>query len=250
MWNGSGTLPRRKTVRAFIVAAVVIVATVIGVRGTVARLTVGQVQERTYPGWSYRAYREADGFVLAKVTYDRGTVAGVKAYAKANEASARRQIARGQTALETEITFRRLLSTDEFRAVLAQSGVPLSRISGYHLRAVTADGQWVTMGGAPTTGELIGQTEVIDRQMSNIQRHDPDARFAGVAFAEATLTPAEYQILLSHPDVFMIDVVKSEIRGDLKQRGVPMSGERGLGILRTTQPFWAMQQLGLENFVR
>lgn len=250
MWNGTGTLPRRKTVRAFIVAAVVIVAAVIGVRGTVARLTVGQVQERTHPGWSYRAYREADGFVMAKVTYDRSTVAGVKAYAKANEASAQRQIARGQSTLEAEITFRRLLSADEFRAVMAQSGVPLSRISGYHIRALGTDGHWLTMGGAPTNGELISQTAVIDRQMSNLQRHDPDARLSGVAFADATLTPAEYQILLSHPDVFMIDVVKSEIRGDLKQRGVPISGERGLGVLRRTQPFWAMQQLGLENFVR
>lgn len=248
MWNRIRATSRRKTVGALLAVAVVVTVTAIGVRGTVARSSVSQLQEGTYPGWSYRAYREGDGFVLAKVTYDRKSVAGVKAYAKANEASAQRQIDRGQTTLEAEITFRRLLSADEFRAVMAQSGVPLSRISGYHMRALAADGQWLTMGGAPTNGELISQTEVIDRQMANVQRHDPDARFEGVAFVEATLTPAEYQRLIAHPDVFMIDVVKSEIRGDLKQRRVSIKGARGLGVLQTTKPFWAMQQLGLENF--
>lgn len=238
-------MSRRMAVGSILVSVVALLAAIwfVGVGKTQASPPV--VREGTFPGWSYRAFREDDGFILAKVTYDSNSVAGVKAYAKANEAVAQRLVARGQSPIEAEITFKRLLSADELREVIARSGVPLSRISGYHMRAVGSEGQWITMGGGPSNGEFIAQA-VIDQQMTNVRRHVPDAQFMGVAYVEATLTSEEYQRLLAHASVFMIDVTKSEIRAAV-QSVVQLKQPRDLGVLGT-KPFWAMQRLGLENF--
>lgn len=248
MWRHSRRISWRMAVGSILIgiAALLAIAWFTSVNQTQASQGITVVKEGSFPDWSYQALREEDGFVLTKVRYDDNSVAGIKAYAKANEGMAQRLIARGQASLEVEITFRRLLSADEFREVITRSGVPLSRISTYHMRAIGSDGQWLTMGGTPTNSELISQAAVIDRQMANIRRHVPDAQFQGVAYLEATITPDEYQRLLAHESVFMIDVTKSEIRVAL-QGIVPINGAHGLGVL-SAKPFWAMQRLGLENF--
>lgn len=239
---------RRPVVGLLVAALVVALAavSVIGARGMQASAANAVVKQGAFPGWSYKAVREEDGFVLSKVTYDSNSVAGVKAYAGANADLAQRLIGQGQPALDVEITFRRLLSAEKLRDVVGHSGLPLARIAGYHMRAVGADGQWLTMGGGPANGELIGQREVIDKQMANVRRHTPDAQFQGVAYIEATLTPAEYQRLAADGRVFMIDVTKTLIRAEVG-KVVPLKRPHDIGFDVAT-PFWVMQQLGLENF--
>ena len=197
---------------------------------------------RDFGAWQYSVTIEGSDSAEVAVTFDKRSANGLRAYAQANNALGRQFQASGTPLVDTVITFKGPLSLEEFAALVADYNL---QVSDYTMRMTAPDGQRWTIGGAPVNGELIPRG-LLDREVGFVGSRAPGAVFNGVVDVTASFDGAGYVKLQAHPDVFIIDVTKTVILQELKQRK-PQLDRRNL-VVDASRPYWFLENQGLHNF--
>lgn len=196
---------------------------------------------RDFGAWRYSVTAEGPDSAEVAIAYDKRSADGLRAYAQANNALGRQLQASGTPINGTVITFKRPLSLDEFTAFVANHKL---QVSDYTMRMTAPGGHRWTIGGAPVNGELVPRG-FLDREINFVRGRAPDAMFNGVVDATLSFDGAGYAQLQAHPDVFLIDVTKTVILQELKQRK-PQLDERKF-IVDASRPYWFLENQGLLN---
>lgn len=207
----------------------------------VATGTPQHLAEARFDGWGYTIVADPDGFTRAQIEYDRATVEDLRKYVATNQSLARQLAADGYTELLVTISFRRPLSVDEFRSWAAR--MPL-RVTDYQLRIIGTDGQRWTLGGSPSNGELVSDSD-LQRNLAHLSdKGATDLR--GVIVVEGQVDASAYTKLAADPDVFLADVTRTATAAHVKNNVGGIDHTR-LALLVAPAFSW-MEDLGLENF--
>lgn|GEM_PF-2316581 len=207
--------------------------------------TLEEVLERDYGTWSYIAGRSSSAGMGASIRYDISSVAALNAYALANRALAAELVTRGGE-VEVYITFRTYLAPAQFRAWVAANGATVKRSM---LRTIYPDGQLGTVG----QGTHPGDTEPLPQHRLD-QALNPTPRgtrptLRGLYWTLITVQATQLPGIVADPLVFLADVTPNVVREDLAAAGWEGVAQAIIDV-NPNSPFYMMEELGLENFVR
>ncbi len=196
------------------------------------------VASETFQDWQYQIWTESDGYSLAQVEYKADTIQSLQNYVALNKALTAQLFQDGLKDFAVIVTFNRPLPLDDFRAWVAATHL---NVNGFTLRVMAKDGSRVTVGGAPTGGQLIEDARlksILDR----VAEHGAtDVR--GFISVEGVVAAADYNQLIANNDVFLVDVTRSVIRQRLAK--VAPSVHLDLSAIVVPPTFPIMEDLGL-----
>jgi hypothetical protein len=180
------------------------------------------VREEDFGAWKYRATTEEDGWTMVQVLYDDRSLDEVQAFIAANKKMGQELSSYREQPFHGLITFRRPLSIEEFQRLIADSGVATSRIKSYGFQARSTTSKW-WFGGAPQ-GETLIDEGAINRVLDTRRSKVGSADLLGIVYVETSLTPSEYQHVISDSRVALIDVTREIVKERLKNTpGVNMN---------------------------
>ena len=177
-------------------------------------------------------YATYDGQPAAEVQYDARTREGILAYRDAV-----RQLGANAFAHHDQVpalvTFNHPLSTEEFAALIHDSG---ATAKSYRYRTVDASGVRGTMGFAPgQNGEISGPDNPTATSGAPYNVH-------GVFDAEVVIDADAYARLSQDANVFLTDVMRAVADDTLRQQGLAAPS---LDDISLTAPYWTMEDTGL-----
>ena len=194
--------------------------------------------ERDYGAWSFGAASATGYGVSAMVKYDHDSVQSLIDYALANRALATQLATRGGQ-VEVRITFNTFVTPEEFREWVATRGLTIQRST---LRTAGPNGREGTMGQGAHEGDTGPLPE--ERLYDMV---DPGWAIRGVYFTIATVDAIRLPELALDPLVFVADLTPYKVRDELIAAGWP-GAEQATVYIDAETPFWAIEDLGLENF--
>lgn len=242
------------------------------------------VLQADYGSWSFSIFRDpGDAYQIAprlygSVRFDDGSVAGLKAYAKANQdlaAQLASQAGQGeqgeQRATEVSITFRNYVSAESFDkwAAGASLHVEYTDLAVEYERdprlptppvncpdcAEEGPPYALRIQTQPADAEPLSQGRV--EEALSLQKKEESAKgyrlsqVRGVYFTRAKIDSGKLPTIARDPQVFLADVTFEAIRRQLRAKGVPNADATVLSSGGAQELlFWQMQTLGLDNFAK
>lgn len=156
---------------------------------------------KQFDTWSYTAFEEQDSIVL-DIELPATNTQSLEKYARANEELARSLFSE-QDEIEANIIFKRPLKSSALPQIMNEHRDQIQDIS---FRVKSGKGERITVFGTP------GEYEVIDSQemgyiLQQINEKMGYADFIGATNINMLINEEQYDALLSHPNVRMIEVV-------------------------------------------
>ena len=193
--------------------------------------------------------------LISGVEYDYTSPTGIQAYITLNREALTQLENAGTKTLQVQVVFNHPLSQADFERFVAEAGL---EVASYSLRAIDAGGQRVTIYGGPDGARLI-PADLLNQITGDVQdRGGGDLQ--GWITVEGTLPTANAQRVITHPDVFLLDVMETVVNRSLTKEGL---AEMGLprdiqqayltGQIRPpfNRPplFWFLEDLGMVKSV-
>ena len=169
-------------------------------------------------------------------------------YAQTSQTRGEALLQSGVNNLYVWVTFRRVLSIEEFKDFVAQYGLDVKH---YTIRAYGEKGDRITIEGGPQDGVIV--PAMYDRVIESVQVHENGkAQIGGVFDVKALVQSSAYRKLLVDSRVFIVDVTATLAYQELVSRKITSmtwaeyANRVQLGM--TYGPFWNMEKLGLDKF--
>lgn len=198
--------------------------------------------DRQEDGFHYRVVAEDDRVLRIEVDYQTNSVAGILGYKKAIvQRSAQYAAANPDKQITADITLIQPLSVDQFGALSNDYNLqPLDAV----IRIIDSNGQRATISGALKQGE--GIAEIQDAITRLTLNGSGSSSVKGVIAFRTTLSGSTYTKLAASGNVFLVDALES----DLKDQAVGLRANQEYANIKYVgkNPYWYMEDLGLENF--
>ncbi len=204
-------------------------------------------------------------------------------YVQASRTAGQKLLEQGENDFYVGVTFRRYLSPEEFETFASNAG---AKVTWFTLRATFPQidpKERVTIWGSPS-GDRVINPDSLSRQIDELRFQakekkadqvaaarsgDPDADWAdvletdefkaitvadndavlnGVISFEAITDAKGYRQLLQDSRVFHVDVTANLVYDQLKAKGITRQEYMKTLNLGDFDPFWSMEELGLDKF--
>jgi len=158
------------------------------------------VAQRDFGAWKYLAIRDDSGIMIT-VEVAQKDLMGLKAYMIANAELATR-LFQQNTRLEGRVVFKRPVPEKDLPKAIQ---VASTEVKGYELRARGGKNEKFTIFGAPSASDFLPQ-DLLAPMLADIRAKSGRAEFKGFTTITVPLSAAQYQELVTAPDVLFVDI--------------------------------------------
>lgn len=180
-----------------------------------------------------------EGAIEAILLYPHETKAQLQDYVSTNR-NLLTQLAAGPSArlITAQVVLSHPVPPSEMLSLAAAYNL---NIRDYILRAVTSDGQRITIFGAPEGSEIV-PSAMLNRATTSIQQHNPTARLLGIVTVDGTLSVINAVRLAGDANVALVDVTAEVVRRRAQaQFG---TGVR-VNVRNPVQIYWFFENAGI-----
>lgn len=207
-----------------------------------------QTLDEDFVTWKYHA-EQNNRTAGAIITYKADNLQELTAYAEANRTLVA-GLAGNKEPISVIVTFRTYMSPDQLRQWARDSGL---LVTGGMMRIVQGNGQLGTLGlGLGTDDDPLPQAE-LDAELENIRNQSGTGgirEIPGIYSVEGTVDSSRIGAITSNPMVYMADVTRTVVYNRLLAAGWGELIDRQRIQVVPPNPFWRMEELGLDNFRR